>query len=180
MFCPKCGTNNPEDGKFCRSCGTNLSGVSEAIKGKVPVSLKYNKDEHKKRKSDWESAIVKLFTGSAFLIISIILSLSTIGIGWWFWMLIPAFSMIGAGIAKIIQLKEYVKYVPNDLTDDMEQVSSKKQNALPPDQSEYVSNIPDVQYETGDLVPPSVVENTTRHLQINKEGETMTLPPDRI
>ncbi|MGI8670151.1 MAG: zinc-ribbon domain-containing protein, partial [Aridibacter sp.] len=23
MFCPKCGTQNPENGKFCRKCGTD-------------------------------------------------------------------------------------------------------------------------------------------------------------
>ena len=34
-------------------------------------------------------------------------------------------------------------------------------------------------YDTGELVPPSsVTENTTRHLEINNEGETMTLPPN--
>lgn len=32
-------------------------------------------------------------------------------------------------------------------------------------------------YDTGELIaPPSVVEGTTRHLEFNNEGETMTLP----
>jgi hypothetical protein len=32
-------------------------------------------------------------------------------------------------------------------------------------------------YDTGELAaPPSVTESTTRHLEINSEGETMTLP----
>ncbi|MFN2501427.1 MAG: zinc-ribbon domain-containing protein, partial [Pyrinomonadaceae bacterium] len=30
MFCPKCGSQNPETGKFCRSCGTDVGGVSSA------------------------------------------------------------------------------------------------------------------------------------------------------
>ena len=34
MFCPKCGTQNPEKGKFCRTCGTDLAPVSEALSGK--------------------------------------------------------------------------------------------------------------------------------------------------
>jgi predicted membrane protein len=35
MFCPKCGVQ-AEIGKFCRSCGTNLAIVSEAITGQAP------------------------------------------------------------------------------------------------------------------------------------------------
>ena len=37
MFCPKCGVKNPDDGKFCRKCGTDLNLVSDAIKGKLEV-----------------------------------------------------------------------------------------------------------------------------------------------
>jgi ribosomal protein L40E len=33
MFCPKCGTQNPVTGKFCRSCGTDLATVSDALSG---------------------------------------------------------------------------------------------------------------------------------------------------
>ena len=35
MFCPKCGTQNPETGKFCRSCGTDLGNVSQALTGQL-------------------------------------------------------------------------------------------------------------------------------------------------
>lgn len=38
MFCPKCGAQ-AEYGKFCRSCGTNLAIVSEAISGQMPGQL---------------------------------------------------------------------------------------------------------------------------------------------
>ncbi len=34
MFCPKCGIQNPETGKFCRQCGTDLSPVADALAGK--------------------------------------------------------------------------------------------------------------------------------------------------
>ena len=39
MFCPKCGTKNPEDGKFCRSCGSDLAVVSAALSGGLPSKL---------------------------------------------------------------------------------------------------------------------------------------------
>jgi hypothetical protein len=38
MFCPKCGAQS-EYGKFCRSCGTNLAIVSEAITGQSPDQM---------------------------------------------------------------------------------------------------------------------------------------------
>ncbi len=179
MFCPKCGTKNHDTGKFCRSCGTDLGNVSEAISGKLSAS----EDTLKKKKksgSGWESAMSNLFMGLAFLIVSIILGVSHMGRGWWFWMLIPAFGMLGAGISKIIVLKQNSSGGNSvDLTDDTKQINSQKQTALPPTQTEYVNPVDRSQYQTGDLVPPSVVENTTRHLEMDKEGETMTLPKDK-
>jgi hypothetical protein len=38
MFCPKCGSNQGEERKFCTSCGTNLLVVSQALSGKFPQS----------------------------------------------------------------------------------------------------------------------------------------------
>lgn len=177
MFCPKCGTQNPDNGKFCRQCGTDLGNVSDAISGKLLKSDSKNLKQHKKGKSDWESALGKLFTGLAFLVISIILATTETGQGWWFWMLIPAFGSLGAGIAQIINIKQNKQTeLSIDLTNDAKQISSQQKEALPPKQTEYVSNIPDSKYKTGDLVPPSVVEGTTRHLEMDSEGETMTLP----
>src|SRR5262245_14029358 len=39
MFCPKCGSNQGEERKFCTSCGTNLLVVSQALSGKFPQPL---------------------------------------------------------------------------------------------------------------------------------------------
>ncbi len=192
MFCPKCGVKNPEAGKFCRSCGTDLSPVSDALSGKSsnkmpgfgmtiqpiqpmqPISLL-----NKKGKSvSWESMLSTLFTGLAFLVISIILGISGMagGRNWWFWLLIPAFAMLGTGLAQYIQLKKNEqKFIPNSEQPEATKSFNQNSNAsLPPIQTEYIA--PDSRYETGDLVPPSVAEGTTRHLEMNSEGETMTLP----
>lgn len=178
MFCPKCGTQNPENGKFCRKCGTDLGNISDAISGKLLKSDSKNLKHHKKGKSDWESAVGTMFGGLAFLIISIILAFQPMGRGWWFWMLIPAFSMLGKGFATLIQMKREAKedFVRIELNNHSERIKSNNFKNLPPKQTEFVSNIPDSKYETGDLVPPSVIENTTRHLEMDSEGETMTLP----
>ena len=176
MFCPKCGESNPDNGKFCRSCGTDLGGVTSALTGRPTADLA----SHVNRKGkpiSWESALVKTAMGVAFLIISFILAATGSGRGWWFWMLIPAFIMLAGGIAQIIQLNrpghERGGYSPADLND---QLPGGAGNTLPPPQpTDWVT--PDTsRYKTGDLVPPSVTDATTRHLEVDKEGKTMTLP----
>ena len=170
MFCPKCGGQNPETGKFCRNCGTDLSNVSQALTGNRPSARPLL--DHKGRPVSWERAITKLFSGLAFIVVAIALGFSREGNGWWYWMLIPGFMGLGAGIAQFVQLrkaeKQGVVYARSDT------LPPSQNNALPPPQTEWVK--PESRYKTGDLVPPSVTENTTRHLEIDNEGQTMALP----
>lgn len=125
----------------------------------------------------WEGAITKLFTGLAFLIISIILGFTQMGHGWWFWMLIPAFGSLGSGVAQYIQLKKFEKNNVSLPARETNQTFAPVSNAaLPSSQIDYAKPQKSI-YDTGELVaPPSVVEGTTKHLQMNPEGETMTLP----
>lgn len=36
MFCPKCGTNQSDEVKFCKSCGANLSAVRQVVAIREP------------------------------------------------------------------------------------------------------------------------------------------------
>lgn len=190
MFCPKCGIQNPETGKFCRSCGTDLSPISEALAGKPrnrnfgmtiqPIQPMTVWDDRDDSKVSWHTMITTTFVGFAFLVISVVLGISGAANAnrWWFWMLIPAFAMIGTGVAQYITLRKNEQQ-QRQLRSDPEPAPPKPLNetsnaSLPPTRTEYVA--PDSLYKTGDLVPPSVTDNTTRHLEINSEGETMTLP----
>lgn len=171
MFCPKCGQQNPESGKYCRSCGTDLGNVSQALSSSAlpkPVQILNSKG----KPISYESAITKIFTGIAFLAVSIALAF-TIGRTWWFWLLIPAFTSLGAGIAQYIQIKNAgnsgVGFAPQQASLDTPQ-----NQALPPQQTKWAE--PESRYKTGDLVPASVTDNTTRHLEMDTEGKTMTLP----
>ena len=152
-------------------------GKWEAMEGfeKLEEIKKWNK---KQKPISYESAITKIFTGLGFLIVAIVLGFTGVAGGqfWWFWLLIPAFGSLGSGVAQYIQLKktEQQRILLNS-QNSPNVISSAPQNAsLPPSQTNYVA--PDSRYKTGDLVPPSVTDNTTRHLEMNSEGETMTLP----
>jgi hypothetical protein len=172
MFCQKCGQQNPETGKFCRSCGTDLGNVTQALTAVKPTQPL----DRKGRPINWEGALTTMFMGAAFLAVSIILGLTGKASGWWFWMLIPAFGMLGSGIAKYVQLKKLEQSQgANSPAATMTIESSGQPSALPPP-SRHVGIAPESRYKTGDLVPPSVTETTTRHLELDSEGRTMTLP----
>ena len=113
--------------------------------------------------------------GVAFLIVAVALALTGKGGGWWFWMLIPALMFVGSGIAQYMQIKRFEQGRQRFSSESQAAISGSASNtALPPVQTNFVS--PESRYRTGDLVPPSVTDSTTRHLEVNSEGETMTLP----
>ena len=171
MFCPKCGIQNPDTGKFCRSCGTDLGNVSAALSGKPVRSLKSDPE----KAASCDSAITRIFMGIAFLAVSIILGFTGMGRNWWFWMLIPAFGMIGSGVASYVQWKRLEGSKVGFAADDQSAIAHGTQpSSLPPSQTVYVP--PESRFKTGDLIPPSVTDTTTRKLEMDSEGETMTLP----
>lgn len=172
MFCPKCGQQNPDNGKFCRGCGTDLGNVSGALAAQPQMQQLVNR---KGKPIHWEGAITKFFTGLAFVIISIALAFSNTGRGWWFWLLIPAFGSIGSAVAQYYQLKRAEQGLPvYSPAVPPKKLDGSPINSFPPQQTQWVS--PESRYKTGDLVPASVTDNTTRHLEMDTEGKTMTLP----
>ena len=173
MFCPKCGIQNPETGKFCRSCGTDLGNVSDVLSGKLQIEKGCR--DRKGKPVTLETATMKFFMGIAFLVISIVLAVTGRGTGWWFWMLIPAMMFIGNGIAQYLQVRSFERGRAQFSSESSNVLPNAARNAaLPPQQTTFVS--PESRYKTGDLVPPSVTDTTTKQLEINSEGETMTLP----
>ena len=171
MFCPKCGGSNPDNGKFCRTCGQDLGTVSIALKAKdiqSGISCSTGKVP------SLEGAMAKLFMGLAFLVVSVILGVTGMGRSWWFWMLIPAFIMIGGGLARSMQIRRNERIQLGSAGMAANEIGGARLNALPDRKPEFVN--PSSGYRTGDLVPPSVTESTTRHLEIDTEGQTMSLP----
>jgi zinc-ribbon domain len=168
MFCPKCATQNLEGASFCRVCGANISLVPQALTGQLPQAAPdYTGREGRRarrrgKELTLDQSFKNIFMGIAFLIVAIALSRS-IGRGWWFWMLFPAFSMMGTGIAQYIRIKDREK---------QNLVSASPVTSALPNRSS-VAPLRDLpSRNTGELrVPiPSVTEGTTRHL--GAEGPT--------
>ncbi len=175
MFCPKCGVENPETGKFCRTCGTDLGNVSDALSGNLVID-KGCGTNRRGRPITIESAAAKFFMGLAFVVVAIVLAVTGRGGGWWFWMLIPAFMFIGSGIAQYLQIRRTERGRMNFSAEAGRAVqAAPRQSTLPPQPANLVP-ASESRYKTGDLVPPSVTDNTTKLLEVNQEGETMTLP----
>lgn len=163
MFCPKCGSQNADETKFCRGCGTDMSNVLAVVDGKP---------HHKPALSEkyielYGRGITGVMIGVGFFIISgLAFAFRTPSGFLWLFMLAFAFFFFSTGVSRFIQAKA-IKALnnPNEIP------------ALPATQTEYIKPLHSI-YETDDLtaLPLSVTEHTTTHLQMDPDGELITLP----
>src|SRR5215216_735956 len=175
MFCPKCGIENPDTGKFCRSCGTDLGNVSDVLTGKLAIEKGCGTNRRGKPITI-ESAVTKFFMGVGFIAVAVALAFSGRGGGWWFYMLIPAFMFVGSGVAQYLQIRRFEQGRVGFSAEAARSFTAAPQNAALPPQNVDLVRPPESRYKTGDLVPPSVTDSTTKPLEMDAEGETMTLP----
>jgi hypothetical protein len=119
---------------------------------------------HRDRTPRVEKGIPNIFIGLAFMTISIILAFK--GQDWWYWMLIPAFGLIGGGVSEIVRAKQAGAGRADEAPLEPKQAKASVVAAPP-----RVSALPP--RDTSELVqPPSVTEGTTRHLNIKTEAST--------
>ncbi len=156
MFCPKCATQNVDGASFCRSCGANISLVPQALTGQLaaPDYDKHDRGSRRKRHREptLDEGIRHFMMGLAFMIISVLVGkYSPGGWTWWYWLLIPAFTLLGKGISEIIRSRQ-IKSAPS--------VAGQRQMTT----GARVETLPSL--KTGQLMTPvpSVTEGTTRHL----------------
>ncbi len=170
MYCPNCAA--PIDGvKFCRSCGSNVSLVPQAMSGQ-PNSVS-GVDEGGRRRHHWErvhgkkeasieKAATNFFSGIGFLLAAMfIIFFSPPGV-WWGWVFIfPAFALIGAGVGQFLQMKQQ-QSPPNNQFVPPSAAHHHQPNEQPPTISAPT---------TSELIKPSsVTEHTTRNLE-SRDGE---------
>jgi hypothetical protein len=168
MFCPKCATPNADDARFCRSCGTDIGLVPQALSGSLAERLasadetRYGRRRRHRgdRPASIERAVKSFFMGLAFIFIAFaVREWAPAGNIWWFWMFLPAASLLADGVGTYLRLASEGKK-------DKQQTYVPAQTAVPPPRP--ASALPPL--DTGEMIPPpSVTEGTTRHLGVPAE-----------
>jgi len=159
MFCPKCATQNIEGAHFCRSCGANLSLIPHALSGQLPAAAPQEDSRRLRRRyrnphPTLDDGIRNIVMGFGFMAVAVALALFGQSIGahvWWFWMLIPAFGMLGRGIAEVVRANQS-KSAPPPVQPTQLPYSAPRETLPPTNTSELRPSV------------PSVTEGTTRLL----------------
>ena len=172
MFCPKCGSQNADETKFCRGCGADVSNALAPVarayggrlsgkRGDAPMSIAEQQIELFSR------GIRGLIMGGGLFVVSALaFVLSERGLTFSLFMLAFGFLLAGTGISRLIHargLKALGKGAkPAELTSGQ------------PDFIQPSGSI----YNTDDLIsrPPSVTERTTTHLEIDRDGDMFSSP----
>ena len=160
MFCPKCGSRNTEDTKFCRGCGADVSNVLAVVDGRPAHSPALAE----KQIELFSSGLRGLIVGGGLVATAVV----AIALSMRLAVLVPfvlAFAsyFLGVGVSRVFQaraikrLRESASPLPASLS------------AARPDYIEPIKSL----YETEDLapMPRSVTEHTTTHLKRDPDDE---------
>jgi zinc ribbon protein len=175
MYCPNCASQIEETQKYCRSCGTDVSLISQALKGQLPsrdavgIHRGHRGRLRERRREDKtppsiDGAVRTFFTGLGFVFVSFAArEFAPAGKIWWFWLLIPAFSCMGAGIGQFLKLREQRGQQQGSQFDSM------------PSQPTFTSSttrMPEISAQTTSDPPSSssVTEHTTKHLDPSRSN----------
>jgi hypothetical protein len=158
MFCPKCASQNVEGAHFCRACGANISLVPQALTGQIPAAPIADTSRRRRRgraekEPTFDEGVRNVVMGFGFIAVAVALALFGRSIGaqvWWFWMLIPAFAMLGKGISEIVRFNQAKTLPPSN---QQQMPYAPPYEALPPTNADQMR-----------APVASVTEGTTRHL----------------
>jgi hypothetical protein len=72
MYCPICSTQAIEGAKFCKSCGMNLSVITQALSGGVVVTDPLRDREFKRSRKQISDGIQGVAIGAALLVVALL------------------------------------------------------------------------------------------------------------
>jgi hypothetical protein len=167
MYCPKCGSQNQEELKFCTRCGTNLSSVAKALSEKADDKPSANDPMVELLRKYYEGrqstavGVGSMLVGLAVLIIRIKLDLpELLNLVAMCAFIYGAIAII-AGIAEWIQASSTMKAINHSALKKSPTTAAQE---LPPSSAKVFDTAP-----TGDSfqepLAVSVTEQTTRQLE---------------
>jgi hypothetical protein len=165
MFCPKCGSQNADKTKFCRGCGVELGAllVAAPASGRKASRGADARSLAEKQIDIYSRGLRGLMIGVGLILVAAFaLILTTRSLPVALFSLIFGVVLLGTGVSRLVQAK------------GLKALSERAEPAaLPSGQTEYIKPARSV-FDTDDLsaVPVSVTENTTRHLELDSEGES--------
>lgn len=193
MYCPKCGSQNQDDLKFCTRCGTNLGVVSDALGGKFENGVEVDEDLVNLLKNYYRGrrmtvaglllSILMVFKFALFglmgmpeklmLLVPLLGAFFIFGMVWFIW-----------GATKwnnsSSELKALGYHKPeNAIPKSPKSIAELSSASTIINVKKYNTdsiNMP-VGLENSMVTPPSVTDQTTRHLE--EEGEKRS-QPDKV
>ena len=157
MFCPKCGSQNSEETRFCRGCGVDLGNALAIVEGRSAAELELAV----KQIDLFSSGLRGLLVGLGFFLVAVAAfgiseKLAIVGL----FLMAFAFFFAGTGVARLFHARALKKL--HESRNGKPLLTTGEPAYLTPSRSIY---------DTEDLVarPQSVTENTTTLLD-KKEG----------
>ena len=161
MFCPKCGSPNVDDTKFCRVCGAEVSNMPAAMATKRTGNLSLAEKQIDLYGSGMRGTLIGLgFVISSGIAFAVSMRAAVLALFALFFLAFASY-FLGTGISRILQARALKRLIDRDRPE----LTATTDAALP-DPFKPAHSI----YENEDLaqLPTSVTEHTTMHLDKRK------------
>lgn len=113
MFCPQCATQNTDNAKFCRACGTDLEAVALVLTNKFPPHgawlEKYGEGKHKVIMGAILLAASLLIGGVPMLFLGVIFPLVMLWTVFFGWMAGWGIVSLALGVGEMVKSKTMLR-----------------------------------------------------------------------